>query len=308
MISNLAAYAILRPQENYPIKRAAPIAYVIDYEPTWSPDGTKVALISSRHGGLKLHVLDLSETKDGGYKMKQLTFGESEEDSPAWSPNGKSIAFVSVRGGISQICTIDRDGKRIKQLTSREGDNIHPAWTPDSQRILFNTTRYAKENIKTRGTIEGRPAIGEPQDNFIDLVSVARDGSKWQRITKGGGYTYASYSPNGKQIVHRRATGEKSQIWVMNSDGTNDHNISGSETQDGWPSWSSDGRRICFVRRTSSNKLCIYAMNSDGSNVIQLTDMIGDSTNPRWSPDGKNILFTRRLGAITLTMIPAPRR
>ncbi|MBS1718224.1 MAG: PD40 domain-containing protein [Armatimonadetes bacterium] len=289
----------------YPIKGAPLVTYTIDYEPFWSPDGKRIALISSRHGGLKLHVLNLSDAPDNAWKMKQLTFGDTEEDSPAWSPDGKQIAFVSVRKGVSQICVMNADGTGVKQLTNGAYDNIHPAWTPDSKRVLFDTSRYIEENKKKRGDIGGHPTIGEPQDSFIDLASVNRDGSGWKRITTGGGYTYAFYSPDGKYILHRRPVGEKTQIWLMNADGSGDHNISGDETQDGWPSWAPDGKRICFVRRING-KLCICAMNRDGSGFIQLTDVLRDSTNPRWSPDGKQILFSRRMGSIFLSVIPAP--
>ncbi len=289
----------------YPIKEREPFTYVIDYEPYWSPTGREIALISSRHGGLKLHILSLDHNDDGGYLMKQITFGESEEDSPAWSPDGKTIAFVSIRNGVSEICTMKPDGTEIKQITNGKGNNIHPAWSPDGKQILFNTTFYETENRKNRHIKSGDPKIGEPQDNFIDLVTTAPDGSDWQRLTKNGGYTYAFYSPNGKQIIHRRSIGERSQIWVMNADGTGDHNISGDNNQDGWPSWGPDNKRVCFVRRDARKKLNICVMNADGTGFIQLTDLLGDSTNPRWSPNGKRILFSRRTSS-TLTTIPAP--
>ena len=289
----------------YPIKVWDPLTYVIDYEPYWSPTGREIALISSRHGGLKLHILSLDHNDDGGYKMKQLTFGDTEEDSPAWSPDGKTIAFASIRKGISEICTIRPDGTGIKQITHEKGNNIHPAWSPDGNRILFNTTLYESENRKTRKIDAGDPKIGEPQDNFIDLVTTAPDGSDWQRLTKMGGYTYAFYSPDGKRIVHRRSLGERSQIWVMKADGNDDHNISGDNFQDGWPSWGPDSKRICFVRRDAGNKLNICVMNTDGTGFVQLTDMHGDCSNPRWSPNGKRMLFSRR-DSSTLMTVPAP--
>ncbi len=308
VLASLLVSQVGQETTTYPVHGATLLTYVIDYEPYWAPDGKKIALISSRHGGLKLHVFELGGGEDeSGSSMKQLTFGKSEEDSPAWSPNGTKIAYVSIRDGVSQICVMKSDGSEVKQLTDGKYNNIHPAWAPDGTRILFNTMRYEKENRETRGIAPGNPAIGEPQDNFIDLASVASDGSDWRRITKGGGYTYAFYSPDGKRIVHRRSIGEKSQIWVMNGDGTDDHNLSGEQVQDGWPSWGPDGR-ICFVRRSSNGKLGIYVMNSEGADVRQVTDLVNDCTNPRWSPDGAQIIFTRRSGCIVVSMVPAPNK
>src|SRR5713226_2259575 len=82
--------------QDFPLKKVPSLTYLIDYEASWSPDGKKIVLISSRHGGLKVHVLDATEGGDGS-SMKQITRGSDEDDSPAWSPDGSKIAFVSVR-------------------------------------------------------------------------------------------------------------------------------------------------------------------------------------------------------------------
>ncbi len=49
----------------------------------------------------------------------------------------------------------------------------------------------------------------------------------------------------------RRIDGAKSQIFAMNADAANDHNISGENMLDGWPAWSNDGKRIVFSRRVN---------------------------------------------------------
>jgi Tol biopolymer transport system component len=105
--------------------------------------------------------------------------------------------------------------------------------------------------------------------------------------------------------LHRRVQGELSQIFLMNADGSNDRNLSGESTLDGWPAWSSDGKRVVFSRRVKE-AFQLFIMNRDGSGARQLTDAIGEYTNPRWSPDGTRILCSRRLGDISLILFPAP--
>ena len=80
--------------DEFPLKQVKLFTWVVDYEPFWSPDGKQIVLISSRHGGMKVHVLDASGSNNGS-QMRQITFGEAEDDSPAWSPDGRKIAFVS---------------------------------------------------------------------------------------------------------------------------------------------------------------------------------------------------------------------
>ena len=290
--------------QDFPLKKLKPLTTLVDYEASWSPDGKKIVLISSRHGGLKVHVFNADDGGNGS-NMQQITTGPEEDDSPVWSPDGRKIAFVSIRNSVSHIFLMDADGSNIHQLTNGVGQNIHPAWSPDGAWILFNTTRFAASAQKSAQAPAENRIIGEKTDDDMELAKVRPDGSELTRITHGGGYTYASFSPDGKLIVHRRQQGETSQVFLMNADGSGDHNLSATSTLDGWPSWSPDGERIVFSRH-GQNGFQIFEMNRDGSSVRQLTDAVGEYTNPRWSPDGTKILCGRRLGGTSLVVFQAP--
>jgi len=188
-------------------------------------------------------------------------------------------------------------------------------WSPDNSRILFNTTHFAGGGqAADKGSSEDR-VIGDKVDDRMDLATIRPDGTDLFRVTNRTGrreasYTYASFSPDGKSIVHRRLQGDVSQIFVMNADGSDDHSVSGPSTLDGWPAWSPDGKRIVFALRVQ-DAFQIFVMNRDGSAVRQLTDALGGSkdgglTNPRWSPDGTRMLCSRRLNGITLVLFKAP--
>jgi TolB protein len=290
---------------DFPIKKFAPFTWVVDYEASWSPDSRQIVLISSRHGGLKVHAIN-ADSVSSGSDMRQLTFGNDEDDSPAWSPDGKKIAFVSIRVGVSQICVMNADGTTVRQLTNGKAENIHPTWTPDSQRILFNTTKFAGATASDgRDVPSDNKVVGEQIDKKMDLAIMRVDGTELKRLTNSGGYTYASFSPDGSSILHRRVDGAKSQIFVMNADATNDHNISGENTLDGWPAWSNDGKRVVFSRRVN-DRFQLFVMNRDGGDVMQLTDAAGEFVNPRWSPDGTRIMCARRLGNMNVVIFLAP--
>jgi len=300
----LCALSVLGTAEDFPLKRITQLTYLVDYEATWSPDGLSIVLISSRHGGLKVHILDASSDRHGS-DMRQITSGPNEDDSPAWSPDGRQIVFVSVHANVSDIFVMMADGSNVRQVTHELGQNIHPMWSPDSSRILFNTTYFAGQGQNANSSDEKR-VIGEKRDDAIDLATIRPDGSDLQRITHGGGYTYASFSPDGRSILHRRQLGDVSQIFLMNADGSGDHNLSGASSTDGWPAWSPDGKRIVFSRHVD-NGFQIFVMNRDGGSARQLTDAAGEFVNPRWSPNGKKILCGRRLGGINLAVFDAPQ-
>ena len=292
--------------DDFPLKSVKTFTWIVDYEPFWSPDGKQIVLISSRHGGMKVHIIDASSVGHGN-DMRQLTTGDAEDDAPAWSPDGKKIVFVSIRAGVSQIFVMDADGTESRQLTKGNAENIHPTWSPDSAKILFNTTHFPGATaVDGRDVPSDNKMIGEQIDKKMELATIRPDGTDLKRITTGGGYTYASYSPDGMSILHRRVQGALSEIFIMNADGSNDHNVSGEGNLDGWPAWSSDGKRIVFSRRVKE-AFQLFLMNHDGTGVRQLTDAPGEFVNPRWSPDGTKILCSRRLGDMNLVIFPAPK-
>jgi Tol biopolymer transport system component len=300
-----SAFVISAIAADFPIKKFGPFTWVVDYEASWSPDSRHIVLISSRHGGMKVHVMN-ADSATSGNDMRQLTFGSDEDDSPTWSPDGKKIAFVSIRAGVSQICVMNADGTDVRQLTNGNAENIHPTWAPDSQRILFNTTKFAGATASDgRDVPSDNKVVGEQIDKKMDLATMRVDGTELKRLTNAGGYTYASFSPDGSSILHRRVDGAKSQIFVMNADATDDHNISGENTLDGWPAWSNDGKRVVFSRRVN-DRFQLFVMNRDGGGVMQLTDAAGEFVNPRWSSDGTRIMCARRLGDMNLVIFPAP--
>ena len=94
----------------------------------------------------------------------------------------------------------------------------------------------------------------------------------------------------------------KTEIWVMNADGSGQIRISNDDYADLEAAWSPDGSTIAYARRNpdpSSNEAFnpeIWLMNPDGSNQRRLTDNgtacgAASSRHPVWSPDGTRIAF-----------------
>ena len=87
-----------------------------------------------------------------------------------------------------------------------------------------------------------------------------------------------------------------SEIFVMNADGTNVRQLTSTEYDNFWASWSPDGTQIAFTSDRGRGTE-IYLMDADGTNVRQLTKTNFESFRPVWSPDGNQIAFSIDQGA-----------
>lgn len=123
----------------------------------------------------------------------------------------------------------------------------------------------------------------------LEEILIADAGGPFQGEDPGGGKI--AFSSNGDGDY---------EIYVMNSDGTNQKKLTNNSSDDVFPRWSPDGSKIVFVSERDGNKE-IYKMNSDGSSQIRLTinpiihpinSLV--SMHPDWSPNGDKIAFVKQ--------------
>ena len=137
---------------------------------------------------------------------------------PSWAPDGTNrIAYTYTplqSGEHSHIWVINSDGTGNTQLTNAALDDFSPVWSPAGTRIAFSRA----------STVPG----GQP-----DIFVMNEDGSNVVQLTTAGADQFPTWSPDGARIAFIRA----GQIFIMNADGFNQHNISGSNNTDNYPSW-----------------------------------------------------------------------
>jgi Tol biopolymer transport system component len=177
---------------------------------------------------------------------------------PVFSPNGRTIAFVRTRS-TSSIMLIGADGKRLRTLVANV-DASDLTWSPDGSALAYSQSVSDIWRVEvatgatTRLTNDGQP--------------------DWQ----------PSWSPDGATIAYDkfercfRCTG----IWVMNADGSNQHEIAQNNA------WHP------IFSPVSSNELALTSTRArvidlDGTTLVQ--GKLG-STYTVWSPRGTYIAYT----------------
>jgi len=80
------------------------------------------------------------------------------------------------------------------------------------------------------------------------------------------------------------------EIYVMNTDGSDQKRLTFNTKFDGEASFSADGGKIVFTSTRDGNAE-IYVMNADGSQQKRVTNSLGSDAHPSFSPDGTKITF-----------------
>jgi TolB protein len=214
-----------------------------DFDPSWSPDGTKIAFRSERSGEPELWVMNAD-----GTGQRRLTEGLS----PAWSPDGSLIAF-SERAGLALIRP-DGTGRRV--LPHTEGGE-YPSWSPDGSRIAFNSN------------LTGDHVMYIAQADGTKVVDLSRVGEGWQ----------VDWSPDGRSILftsHRDHPDAYTDVYVMRPDGSAVRRLTHNRAYT--PAWSPDGDHIVVA----APGVLIMDPDGSNARALP-TSRLGETSLPDWT-------------------------
>jgi TolB protein len=193
-----------------------------------------------------------------------------------------------------QIYTSRPDGSDIKQLTHAAGYNAEATITRDGKRVVFTSTR----------------------NGDLDIYTMDADGSNVKQLTNELGYDGGPFwSYDGKKIVYRAEHPQSPEkvkdykelfsqglirpgnleIWVMDADGSNKHQVTHNGAANFAPYFFPDGKHIIFASNLAdSNKgrdFDLYVISEDGTGQERITFHPDFDGFPMFTSDGRRLVW-----------------
>jgi dipeptidyl aminopeptidase/acylaminoacyl peptidase len=243
----------------------------------WSPDGSRLAVVSSSHGATREE-----DARRRGKPLEKPKPGEAPRsdyrfiDRLSYMRNAAGFTYDKV----TRLWLVDVESGKATPLTNGRSGDQEPVWSQDGRRIAFTANRRPNYDL------------GEWQDVFVVDVESRRE----TRLTPGGEAIFGApaWLPDGRRVAvlgHRFPAGGGSRydIWLVAADGSDareggtnlsgQHDIMpgstmGSDTtvgEDPLLAASRDGRWITFTA-PSRGSYELWRISTRDSEIERLTE------------------------------------
>lgn len=160
----------------------------------------------------------------------------------------------------------------------QESPGISPTFSADPPKLA--------PPPKLSGSVVYQSKVADIYQIFIVSLSTG----EITQLTDEGENIEPAWSPDGTQIAYGCNKGNKHEICVMDSKGSNEHILTKNSFNDWGPNWSPDGKKLVYVSsEVPYAHLMIMDMTTGASK--RLLDKEGNEGSPRWSSDGNRILY-----------------
>ncbi|MEZ4413879.1 MAG: hypothetical protein R2910_12900 [Gemmatimonadales bacterium] len=245
---------------------------VADSAPSWnpspSPDGTRLAYLSRRDGNYEIYVWGISDSGVG----RNITNDADYDVLPAWSPDGRQLAFMSTRGFElgsigpfpGQIYIANLDDGTLRQVTTEPlTSSLGPgSWSPDGRYLT----------------------LSREVDGQLDLFLLNLTDSTERQITHAPESEYSvEFSHDGQWVAFHAESDSSSQIVVARIDGTDRRVVTQGPGFRYTPHWSPDDAWLLYsASGPDGNGYDLRAVRVGDGQEISLLATPADETEGVW--------------------------
>jgi Tol biopolymer transport system component/C-terminal processing protease CtpA/Prc len=261
--------------------------------PLYSPDGKRLAFISTRTGNGDIYVLTFATGN-----LERLTFDDGLDQLDSWSPDGKWLYFSSTSreiAGMNDVFRVSSDGGTPMPVSADRYTNEYwAAPAPNGGAMAFT----ARGTTSGQWWRLGRSHLDEseiwilrdPQAMRYERVSGGKSKDEWPMWMPDGRTLYYVSDKTGPQnIVKRAIGGDATQVTRF----TNGRVL--------WPTISADGRMIAFERdfgiwtldtnTGEATQVQISLRGAPAGPSVERLTLTNGLEEMALSPDGKKVAF-----------------
>lgn len=281
--------------------------------PAFSPDGTKIAVVSHEQStdqhsilisrfsdgyrervpvsGLKQIVSMIWQRNSSGFIVNAL--GEKDSERQIWHipyPDGIATKISKDLASYLSPLSLSADGNSFAAVQSFKESNIWLAPAGDLsavKQISFSGVNgvYGWDGFAWMN--DDRIVFSGGASGSVTLSSITKDGEDLKQITSSGFRdTKPTASINSSRIYFQSNRSGQSEIWQVNSDGSGLKQLTDGGGNSA-PHVTADGRWVVYISERDK-ETHLMRISTDGGKPSRITDNV-TSADPRVSPDGKFI-------------------
>jgi dipeptidyl aminopeptidase/acylaminoacyl peptidase len=254
-----------------PVKKLFEIRGEVN-SPTWSPDGSSLAFVSSRGDHSFIAVYEPASSR-----IRFLEPSVDRDIMPRWSPDGKRIAYFRM---FNVVDTLSADKERLIPWSIRVVDvasGIGKEIWKSGNGEMDSFSRLPMSENQLQWAAGDRIVFASEKDGWAHLYSISSAGGQVTALTPGS-YEVENVTwlpdrssmivaSNARDINHRH-------LWKVSVTGGEPQQLTRGDTIEMYPVMLSAGKQVAFMQATATYPFLPYIAAADGKGTRPLAPQI----------------------------------
>ncbi len=241
------------------------IQYWWDEIPRWSPDSAWLAFCIDGHAYVA--------PSDGSTIPHLISDFTTSASSPVWMPDSQGLLVTIERHATTHLLLTDRQGRWPTPLTGGAGNDSDARPSQDGQKVAYV---HAPLDDLNRREIR----LADLSNRETCLLAGLPQTRDWSPC----------WSPDGARLAFLSQRSGFNEIWLVNLDGSNLHQLSHAGLDLADISWSPDGKWLAATANRAGAFDLVLVDTSHGE-LHDLRQSQGIHLRPDWSPDSNFLTF-----------------